>query len=45
MEVFVEVVSLKVVGDLDGVFDFKELFVEVGDICNKVSEKRVGVEP
>lgn len=39
MKVFVEMVSLKVVGDVDGIWYFEEVFVEVGDICNEVSEE------
>ncbi len=44
MKVFVEMVSLKVVGDVDVILDIEE-FVEVGDICNEFSEEWVGVEP
>jgi hypothetical protein len=38
MKVFVEMVSLKVVGDVDVILDIEEEFVEVGDICNEFSE-------
>ena len=39
MKVFVEMVSLKVVGDVDGILDIEEEFVKAGDICNEVSEE------
>lgn len=39
MKVFVEMVSLKVVGDVDVILDIEEEFVEVGDICNEFSEE------
>ncbi len=40
-----EMVGLKVVGDVDVIWYLKEEFVEVGDICNEFSEEWVGVEP
>jgi hypothetical protein len=39
MKVFVKMISLKVVGDVDMIGYIEEEFVEVGDICNEFSEE------